>query len=162
VLAVQSVATIEARLREWSQLEHRRRQLPIRIQQQEERIKRMRDSLSADGILGHIVQQYEHLGMPRGSGGIHDKEAEHTIRTLDALRDAEMRLDRLYAEYHAVCSALEDLEDAVAGLDVRYQTLLTMYYRDRRRCQDICDTLYISKSRMYQMLDEAIRALSLG
>lgn len=163
VLAVSSVAETEARLRDWPKKEARRRQLEQRIQQTEERIKRMRDALSADGILGRIVQQYEHmaLGLPRSEGSIHDKEAEHTVRTLDAIRDAELRLDAFYAEYHEVSRWLEDLEDAVSSLHVRYQVLLTAYFRDGRSCQDICDELYISKSRFYQMLDEAIRALSI-
>lgn len=162
MVAAATTVTMEQRLRRWNYLVRRKVQIEERIQHYEDRILRLKDALSADGILSEVAQRYEGLGMPKAHGGIEDRMAEKTVRTLDALKDAEMRLDSLYAEYHAVCRETEDIEDAVAGLDPRYQRLLTMYYRDRLHWRDICDELYISKARMYQMLDAAVRYMSWG
>jgi DNA-directed RNA polymerase specialized sigma subunit len=155
--------SMQDKLRRWNYLVRRKVQLEQRIAHYEGMVARYKDALSADGLLSDIVQQYEGmvLGLPRASN-YEDKMAEKTTRALDGLKMAQERLDSLYGEYAVVCRDIEEIEDAVAGLDPRYQRLLQMYYRDKLHWRDICDELYISKARMYQMIEQAIRVMSWG
>lgn len=151
------------KLRRWNYLVRRKVQLEDRIRHYEDMVARLKDALSADGLLGDVVQRYEDmvLGLPHVSK-VEDRMAEKTVHAIDGLKMAKERLDSLYGEYTMVCREIEEIEDAVAQLDPRYQRVLQMYYRDKLHWRDICDELYISKARMYQMIDAAVRYMSWG
>ncbi|MCL6442806.1 MAG: hypothetical protein K6T83_04995 [Alicyclobacillus sp.] len=157
-----TVDEVRRRLRDWSFLERRKATLEARMKRLEERIQELRGKLSDDGIMSSITQRYERmlLGLP-ASTRVQDKMAERVVSMMDALVDAVDHLDEVMAAYHRCCCDLDDIEDMVACLEPRYQELVTLYYRDKAKWRDICDLMYISKSRLYEMLHEAERMMAL-
>ncbi|WP_304459406.1 hypothetical protein [Alicyclobacillus sendaiensis] len=157
-----TVDEVRRRLRDWSFLERRKATLEARMKRLEEKIQQLRDSLSDDGILSSITQRYERmlLGLP-ASTRVQDKMAERVVSMMDALTDAVDRWHEAMLAYHRCYRDLEAIEDMVGCLEPRYRDLLTAFYRDGRRWRDICDELYISKSRFYEMLHDAERMMAL-
>jgi len=157
-----TVDEVRSQLREWSYLERRKATLEARIKRLEDRIQDLKDKLSDDGIMSSITQRYERmlLGLP-ASTRVQDKMAERVVSMMDAITDAVDRWHEAMLAYHRCCRDLEAIEDMVACLEPRYRDLVTAFYRDGRTWRDICDVMYISKSRMYDMLHEAERMMAL-
>jgi vacuolar-type H+-ATPase subunit I/STV1 len=150
---------VERKLRDWHQLEKRRQQLERMIPEQEKRLADLRDKLTASSILSSIIQQTEHMDMPRGSG-TSDRVGDLVAGTLDKAVELEARIQDWRFELARIYGDIADIELEVSGLSERHQRVVTMYYRDRLGRRRICEALYISERRMYDMLNEAIRELA--
>lgn len=162
VLALAEAVTMEQKLRRWNYLERRRQHLERRKAMYEERIERLKGELTSDGILSAITQKYEHmlLGLPSAKENIYDRQAEHLVASLDALEEYLAKYDSIERELRSVTREIEEIEDAVACLEPRYQQLLTMFHRDKIPWRDICETMYISKTRLYEMLETAYQMMA--
>jgi DNA-directed RNA polymerase specialized sigma subunit len=150
---------VERKLRDWHQLEKRRQQLERMIPEQEKRLADLKDKLTASSILSSIIQQTENMDMPRGSG-TSDRVGDLVAGTLDKAIELEARIQDWRFELARIYGDIADIELEVSGLSERHQRVVTMYYRDRLGRRRICEALYISERRMYDMLNEAIRELA--
>jgi SMC interacting uncharacterized protein involved in chromosome segregation len=151
--------SIEEKLKSWHRLEKRRQQLERIIPEQEERLRQLKDKLSEDSILSSITQQTANMDMPRGSD-MSDKVGDLVASTLDKVAELEARVQDWRLELARIYGDLADIELEVSGLSERHQRVVTMYYRDRLSRRMICEEVYISERRMYDMLDEAVREMA--
>lgn len=92
-------------------------------------------------------------GMPRGGSGSHDKIA-NVIARLEALKASYMnRLDELVKLW-------VDIEDAVAGLDVDEQRIISLYYFQGYTWEDVVEVTGIARRTVFRMHEKAVKTLS--
>jgi DNA-directed RNA polymerase specialized sigma subunit len=151
--------TIETKFREWAKA---RDDIP-KLERQLERIKDTiaEMTLSRDKILSSIAQQTENMDMPRGSD-VSDKVGNMVASVVDKIHLLEAECEATLASLRYAKYQIQQMEESVNQLEERYKKLIEMYYLDGYHWARICAELFISKPRMYQMLEMAKDAMGGG
>lgn len=151
--------TIETKFREWAKAYGDIPKLERQLERISNTIAEM--TLSRDKILSSIAQQTENMDMPRGSD-VSDKVGNMVASVVDKIHLLEAECEAITASLRYARYQIQQMEESVRELEPRYQRLLEMYYRDRHHWARICAELFISKPRMYQMLEIAKEAMDGG
>lgn len=147
----------DGKLKRWHMLDKRKRYLEMKIANKQSHLQHLRRSYNT--YRSPIITDMP--GTPLESR-VADSVGEFVAQTLDRIEQTQMEIEQLQQDLRWVEIELADIEGPVSEMREDYRRVVEMYYRDRCSWESIAAVTHFSKSRIYEILEEAEAVVDLS